>query len=232
MPAALSKRLVAEVIGTFGFFFAGFTGIAAITLFGQSAILSIGVALGFGSGLALMIFALGHISGGHFNPAVTLGLSVARRFPAAEIVPYWAAQIVGGIAAAVVLRVVFTSAILHDAVNAPAHGISDGKAFVMELIFTFLFLLVVTTVATDKRAPWSGVLAPLAIGGFIFTAATVCGPISGGSFNPARSITPALIAGQFSHLWVYIVAPLAGGALGGLVNRMVREADPLPEPSG
>jgi len=225
MPPALPKRLVAEVIGTFGFFFTGFTGIAALTLYGQGAILSLGVAAGFGFGLGLMIFAFGHISGGHYNPAVTLGLTFARRFPAAEVLPYWAAQVIGGIAASVVLRVIFTGGILHAVVNKPAAGVSDGKAFVLELIFTFLFLLVVTTVAADKRAPWNGIFAPFAIGLSIFTAATVCGPFSGGSFNPARSITPALIDGTFSHLWVYIVGPLAGGALGGLVNRLVREPD-------
>jgi MIP family channel proteins len=226
MPIALPKRLAAEVVGTFGFFFTGFCGIAAFSLF-PNGILSLGIAAGFGMGLALMIFAFGHISGGHFNPAVTLGLAVARRFPGGEVVPYWAAQLVGGIAASVVLRIVFSQAILHNSVNIPGGGVSDGKALVLELIFTFLFLLVIATVATDKRAPWNGVFAPFAIGLFIFTAATVCGPISGGSFNPARSITPALIDGNFSHLWIYIVGPLAGGAIGGLVNRLIREPDPV-----
>ena len=225
MPPPLPKRLAAEVVGTFGFFFTGFTGLAALFAYGQGAILSLGVAAGFGFGLGLMIFAFGHVSGGHYNPAVTLGLTVARRFPATELLPYWAAQLVGGIAASVILLAVFSKAILHSVVNAPGRGVSDGKALVLELIFTFLFLLVITTVAADKRAPWNGVFAPFAIGLFIFTAATVCGPISGGSFNPARSITPALIDGDFSNLWVYIVGPLAGGALGGLVNLAIREPD-------
>jgi len=229
MPAPLSKRLAAELIGTFGFFFIGFTGIAAVTVLGSGAVVSLGIAAGFGFGLGLMIFAFGHISGGHYNPAVTLGLTFARRFPAGEVVPYWAAQIAGGVAASGVLRAVFNAAALHASVNAPGPGISDGKAFAMELIFTFLFLLVISTVATDRRAPWNGVFAPFAIGLFIFTAATVCGPISGGSFNPARSITPALVDGTSAHLWIYIVAPLVGGAIGGLVNLMVREPDPAPE---
>jgi aquaporin NIP len=227
MPIALPKRLAAEVVGTFGFFFTGFCGIAAFTTQGgATAILSLGIAAGFGMGLALMIFAFGHISGGHYNPAVTLGLAVARRFPCSEIAPYWAAQIVGGVAASVVLRIVFNGTVLRAVVNAPAGGVSDGKALVLEGIFTFLFLLVITTVATDKNAPWNGVFAPFAIGLFIFTAATVCGPITSGSFNPARSITPALIDGHFDHLWVFIVGPLAGGALGGLVNRIIREPNP------
>jgi glycerol uptake facilitator-like aquaporin len=92
----------------------------------------------------------------------------------------------------------------------------------MEAIFTFLFVLVIATVATDERAPWNGVFAPFAIGLFIFTAATVCGPISGGSFNPARSIAPAIIGTEFGDLWIYIVGPLVGGVLGGLVHAYFR----------
>ena len=228
MPPPLTKRLAAEVVGTFGFFFTGFTGIAAFVTQPAGVIISLGIAAGFGFGLGLMIFAFGHVSGGHYNPAVTLGLVVARRFPATELLPYWAAQLVGGIGASVVLLVVFSKFVLHQVVNAPGRGVSDGKALVLELIFTALFLLVICTVAADRRAPWNGVFAPFAIGLFIFTAATVCGPISGGSFNPARSITPALIDGDFSHLWVYIVGPLAGGVIGGIVNLAIREPDAPP----
>ena len=224
MPA-LSKRLAAEVVGTFGFFFTGFCGIAAVTTQGAGAISTVGIAAGFGFGLGLMIFAFGHISGGHYNPAVTFGLAVGRRFPFKEVVPYWVAQVIGGVIASAVLRVIFSSAVLHATVNAPSKGVSDGKAFALELIFTFLFLLVISTVAADRRAPWNGVFAPFAIGLFIFTAANVAGPISGGSFNPARSLTPALVDGSFSHLWVYIVAPLLGGAIGGFVNSVLRESD-------
>jgi MIP family channel proteins len=228
MPT-LQKRLAAEVVGTFGFFFTGFTGIAAfVTQGGSTAILSLGIAAGFGFGLGLMIFAFGHVSGGHYNPAVTLGLAFARRFPAAEVLPYWAAQLVGGIAASAVLLAIFSKFVLHQVVNVPGHGVSDGKALVLELIFTFLFVTVVSTVAADRRAPWFGVFAPFAIGLFIFTAATVCGPISGGSFNPARSIAPAIVDGDFTNLWVYIVGPLAGGAVGGLVNLLLREPDAPP----
>jgi MIP family channel proteins len=223
MHEQLSKRLAAEVIGTFGFFFTGFCGIAALQTQGPTAIQSLGIATGFGMGLGLMIFAFGHLSGGHFNPAVTLGLTVTKRFPVADLAPYWGAQIVGGLLASLLLRIVFTSKISHAVVNAPGLHVSDGKAFVLELVFTFLFVLVIATVATDHRAPWNGGFAPLAIGLFIFTAATVCGPISGGSFNPARSLTPAIVAGSFHHLWVYIVGPLAGGALGGYVNSFFRD---------
>lgn len=229
MLPPLSKRLAAEVIGTFGFFFTGFCGIAALTTQGPEAIQSLGIAAGFGFGLGLMIFAFGHISGGHFNPAVTLGLTTARRFPAGEVVPYWIAQIVGGVIAAAVLRFVFSKTILEAVLNAPGKGISNGQTFVLEAIFTGLFLLVVTTLATDKRAPWNGVFAPFGIGLFIFIAATVCGPISGGSFNPARSLTPALVAGKSDHLWIYIVAPLLGGAIGGMIHAYFREPEVRPD---
>jgi MIP family channel proteins len=229
VTAALSKRLAAEVIGTFGFFFTGFCGIAALTTQPSGAILSIGVAAGFGFGLALMIFAFGHISGGHYNPAVTLGLTVARRFPAKEILPYWAAQIVGGLGASAVLRALFTKTVLSDVRTLPGVGISSGRALGLEIVFTFLFLLVITTLATDKRAPWNGVFAPFGIGLFIFTAATVCGPMSGGSFNPARSITPAILDGNFASQWIYIVGPLAGAAIGGFVHSLFREPERRPE---
>jgi len=173
-------------------------------------------------GLCLMIFAFGHISGGHFNPAVTAGLTAGGRFSTTEVVPYWVAQLAGGLVAAIAIRVIFSSRVEDKLVNAPGAGISDGKALVMEAIFTFLFVLVIATVATDERAPWNGVFAPFAIGLFIFTAATVCGPISGGSFNPARSIAPAIIGTEFGDLWIYIVGPLVGGVLGGLVHAYFR----------
>jgi MIP family channel proteins len=224
LSAPLTKRLVAEVIGTFGFFFAGFCGIATLATQGAPAIQSLGIAFGFGLGLAMMIFAFGHVSGGHYNPAVTLGLGAARRFPTAEIAPYWGAQLVGGFLAALLIRVLFTSQISKLMLTHPGLGISNGKALVFEIVFTFLFVLVVATVATDERAPWNGVFAPLAIGLFIFTAATVVGPMSGGSFNPARSLDPAIVAGTFSDVWIYIVGPLVGGALGGLVHAYFRDS--------
>ena len=228
---ALTTRLAAEVLGTFGFFFMGFMGVAAL-IKEPGSIGSGGIAAGFGLGLALMIFAFGHISGGHFNPAVSLGLAVGRKFPWVELLPYWAAQLVGGLIAAGVIRIVFPSTtgktVVSDAiVNAPGAGVSSGVAVVLEIIATFLFLLVILTVATDARAPWNGVLAPVAIGMFIFTAATVVGPISGGSFNPARSLAPAIVAGQWGDVWIYIVGPLIGGAIAGAVHMYFRSTEPV-----
>ena len=217
---AYTRRLVAELVGTFGFFFLGFTGIAA-SVEREGAISSIGVAVGFGFGLALMIFAFGHISGGHFNPAVTLGLACGRQFPWKEIPGYWGAQFTGGALAAGFATAIYSEATDLSFVNAPSG--SAGQSLVAEIIGTMLFLLVISAVATDKRAPWNGILAPIAIGGFIFTAATVIGPFSGGSFNPARSLSPAVIAGVGTDLWLYIAGPAIGGIVGGLIYWYMRK---------
>jgi len=217
----LNARLLAEIIGTFGFFFIGFSGIAAsVNLPGSIA--PAGVAAGFGLGLGLMIAAFGQISGGHFNPAVSLGLAVGRKFPMAEVVPYWVAQLIGGFVAAVVASILYTSDVKDSLVTVPGKGVEDWRALLIELVAVFLFLLVIITVATDDSAPWKGVLAPLAIGGFIFTAALTMGPSSGGSFNPARSIDPAIWAGEFGNVWIYIIGPLAGAALAGIVSMAMR----------
>jgi MIP family channel proteins len=228
MEAPLTKRLAAEVVGTFGFFFIGFCGIVTLATQGALSIQAVGIAAGFGFGLALMIFAFGHLSGGHYNPAVTAGLTASRRFPAGEVLPYWGAQLVGGCIAALAVRLIFNNALLKLTTTQPGHLISDGKALVLETILTFLFVLVISTVATDKRAPWNGVFAPFAIGLFIFTAASTVGPMSGGSFNPARSIAPALISGDFTNLWVYIVGPLVGGVLAGLLHTYFHPSEPAP----
>jgi len=221
----MSNRLLAEVVGTFGFFFIGFSGIAAaVNLPGSIA--PAGVAAGFGLGLGLMIAAFGQISGGHFNPAVTLGLAVARKFPAAVVVPYWVAQLIGGFLAVLVAVVLYTSRVKDSLVNTPGKGVEDWRAMLIELVGVFLFVSVIVTVATDDAAPWKGVLAPVAIGGFIFTAAVTMGPSSGGSFNPARSIDPAIYAGEFGKLWIYIVGPLVGGALGGALSLWIRGQQP------
>jgi MIP family channel proteins len=214
---ALGTRLLAEVTGTFLFFFLGFSGIAAAVAAGSTSISPLGIAFGFGLGLALAITAFGHISGGHFNPAVTAGLALARRHPTVEVVPYWVAQLVGGFLAVVVQAIVFDDAVTDALSTNPGAGVDDWGALVLEIVVTALFVMVILTVATDGRAPWKGVLAPLSIGLFIFTAATTVGPNSGGSFNPARSIDPVLWNQDWDNLWIYIVGPLAGGVLGAAI---------------
>ena len=217
----MSNRLLAEVVGTFGFFFIGFSAIA-VSVKLPGVIASAGIAAGFGLGLGLMIAAFGQISGGHYNPAVTLGLAVGRKFPMAALIPYWVAQLIGGFIAAVVASILYTSDIKDSLVTAPGKGVEDWRAMLIELVAVFLFVSVIITVATDDAAPWKGVLAPVAIGGFIFIAAVTMGPSSGGSFNPARSIDPAVYAGEFGNLWIYIVGPLIGAALAGALSMAMR----------
>ena len=215
--SSLGLRLAAEALGTFLFFFFGFNAIAVSVDIGSGAISSLGIALAFGLGLALAIGGLGQISGGHFNPAVSLGLASARKFPVKELIPYWAAQLVGGFVAVLVVAAVYSNLAVDKLDTAPGRGISNWGALVLELIATALFVIVICTVATDDRAPWKGVMAPLLIGLFIFTAADAVGPASGGSFNPARSLDPALFNWSFDDLWIYLAGPLIGGVVGGVV---------------
>jgi MIP family channel proteins len=217
MEQPLGVRLGAEAVGTFLFFFLGFSGIAVAVDIGSDAIAPIGIAAGFGFGLTLAITAFGQISGGHFNPAVTLGLVVAGRFPSRDVVPYWIAQLVGGFVSVLVMALVYSGSVTDSLDTVPGPGIDDWAALVLELIATALFVMVILTVATDDRAAWKGVMAPFLIGLFIFTAATAVGPASGGSFNPARSLDPVLYNQDWSKVWIYLVGPLAGGALGGAI---------------
>ena len=163
MDQPLGTRLAAEAVGTFLFFFLGFSGIAVATDFGLEAIGPLGIAFGFGLGLALAITAFGHISGGHFNPAVSAGLAIAGKFPSRDVIPYWIAQLVGGFGAVLVMAIVYSKAVTNSLGHAiPACGIDDWAALVLEIIATGLFVMVILTVATDERAAWKGVMAPLA----------------------------------------------------------------------
>jgi len=227
---SLSLRLAAEALGTFLFLFFGFNAIAVASDLGDGAITTLGIAFAFGLGLAMAIAALGHVSGGHFNPAVSLGLAVGRKFTPREVVSYWAAQLAGGFVAVLAVAAVYSGRAVDALTTAPAARISDGGAFLLEAVVTGLFVVVITTVATDDRAPWKGVMAPLVIGLFVFTAADAVGPASGGSFNPARSLAPAIYNADFGKIWIYVLAPLLGGALGGAVTVLFGRA-PLQEPA-
>jgi MIP family channel proteins len=214
MDQPLSVRLGAEAIGTFLFFFLGFSGVAVAVDIGLDAIGTLGIAAGFGFGVALAITAFGHLSGGHYNPAVTLGVAVAGRFPSRDVVPYWIAQLVGGFGAVLVMAIVYSSDVTDALHTQPGSGMDSWAALVLEIVATALFVMVILTVATDERAAWNGVMAPLLIGLFVFTAAITVGPASGGSFNPARSLDPVLWNQEWGDVWIYIVGPLAGAVLG------------------
>ena len=208
--ASLGQRLVAEAVGTFALVFAG---CGAIMVDAKTHALGhVGVAISFGLVIMIMISALGHISGAHFNPAVTFGFALGRHFPVRLVAPYWAAQVAGGVAAALILR---GSLGAIGGLGATTPAGSDGQAFLWEAVLTAFLVLVILAVATDTRA--QGQLAALAIGGTVALDAMFGGPITGASMNPARSLAPAIVGGPTSGLWIYVAAPLAGAALSTLV---------------
>jgi MIP family channel proteins len=228
MDQPLGVRLGAELLGTFFFFFLGFSGIAVAVTYGLEAIGTVGIAAAFGFGLALAIAAWGHLSGGHYNPAVTAGLATAGRFRARDVIPYWIAQLVGGLCAVGTMALVFGETVTDALGNAPGAGVDDWGALLLEAIVTGLLVMVVLTAATDERAAWKGVMAPLLIGLVIFTGSVAVGPSSGGSFNPARSIVPAVYNGEWGDVWIYVLGPLAGAVVGGAIWVLlgVRKAAP------
>jgi aquaporin NIP len=177
----------------------------------------VGVAITFGLAIMVMIYAVGHISGAHFNPAVTFAFALSRHFPWTRALGYWAAQLLGALAAAAILRGSLGN-IAHVGAALPAG--SQGQSFLWELVLTFFLMFVIMAVATDTRAV--GEAAAIAIGGTVGLDAMFGGPVSGASMNPARSIGPALASGDVHALWLYVLAPLAGAALGALSYQFVR----------
>jgi aquaporin NIP len=206
MTSSVPQRLLAEAIGTFALVFAGCGAIMVDA--GTGALGHVGVAISFGLVIMVMISALGHVSGAHFNPAVTLGFALGRHFPARLVAPYWAAQLLGGVVAALVLR---GSLGLIGGLGATTPSGSDRQAFLWELVLTAFLMLVILAVATDTRA--QGQLAAIAIGATVGLDAMFGGPITGASMNPARSLAPAIAGGPTDGLWVYLAAPVAGAAL-------------------
>ena len=209
------RALVAEAIGTFALVFAG---AGAIMVDAKTHALGhVGVAIAFGLVIMVMIYAVGHVSGAHFNPAVTFAFALTRHFPWRRAVGYWGAQIVGAFAAAAILR-----GSLGDVadVGATVPAGSAGRGLLWEVGLTFFLMFVIMSVATDTRAV--GEAAAIAIGGTVGLDAMFGGPITGASMNPARSLGPAFVSGQLHALWVYVAAPLAGAALGGLAYQFVR----------
>jgi MIP family channel proteins len=217
----LLRALTAEVIGTFALVFAG---AGAVMVDAKThALGDVGVAITFGLVIMAMIYAVGHISGAHFNAAVTFAFALTRHFPWPRAAAYWLAQFVGAVTAAAILRGSLGN-IAHVGATLPSG--SQGQSFLWELVLTFFLMFVIMAVATDTRAV--GEAAAIAIGGTIGLDAMFGGPISGASMNPMRSLGPALVAGNLHALWLYIVAPLVGAALGGLAYQFVRGEQPRP----
>jgi aquaporin Z len=229
----MSKKVMAEFFGTFWLVFGGCGSAVLAAAFPNTGIGFAGVALAFGLTVLTMAYAVGHISGGHFNPAVTIGLWAGGRTPASNLLPYILAQLVGAIAAAAVLYLIASGKAGFDLAGGFASngygehspgGYSLVACLVAELVLTFMFLFVIMG-ATDSRA--HGALAPLAIGLTLTIIHLIGIPVTNTSVNPARSTGPAIFVGGWAlaQLWLFWLAPIVGGAAGGFAYRSLMEAD-------
>lgn len=226
----MANRLGAELFGTFWLVFGGCGSAVLAAAFPQLGIGFVGVSLAFGLTVLTMAYAVGHISGGHFNPAVTLGLVAGGRFKAAEAVPYIVAQLVGAIAAGAVLYVIASGKAGFDPGGFASNGYGElspgryglGAAFIAELVLTAFFLLIILG-STSAKAP--ATFAPIAIGLALTLIHLISIPVTNTSVNPARSTGVALFAktGALGQLWLFWVAPIAGGIVGGFIHRWLQK---------
>jgi MIP family channel proteins len=213
---------IAELVGTFILVFGGTTVAVGAILARPTAgpaYDSLAVALAFGLALAAVVAAIGHVSGAHVNPAVTLGMAATGKFPWNYVPHYVGAQLVGAVLAALATWVSFGGAGARSEANLaatyPAQGVGDLQAFIVEILITFILVFVVMAVATDQRAP--AAIAPIAVGFALAVGVFIAGPVTGGSVNPARSLGPMIVAGDLTSVWLYILGPIIGGVLGALL---------------
>lgn len=214
---SLVKRSAAEGIAAFALVFAGCSAVITNTR-DHGSLGSVGVSLAFGLVIMAMVYATGHISGAHINPAVSIAFLVARHFPARDAAAYIAAQLIGAAGAGLTLLAIFPDKPAHLGATLPSVPVAD--AFIYELVMTAFLMFVITAVATDTRAVGSA--AAIAIGGVIALDALFGGSLTGASMNPARSFGPALASGTWSDYWLYAVAPIAGACIGGLAYGLIR----------
>lgn len=218
---ALWRRALAEGLAAFALVFAG-CGAVVANATNDDALGVVGIALVFGLIIMVMVYATGHLSGAHINPAVTVAFTLTRHFPARDAVGYVVAQVLGAAAAALVLLAVWQDQ--PGALGATVPSVGVGSALLYEVILTAFLMFVIMAVATDTRAV--GAAAAIAIGGTVALDALFGGPVTGASMNPARSFGPALAAGEWRDFWVYVVGPVAGAALGALAYQLVRGERP------
>lgn len=237
---SLSQRLTAEFLGTLWLVLGGCGSAVLAAAFPEVGIGLLGVSLAFGLSVLTMAYAVGHVSGGHFNPAVTVGLCTARRLLGRDVIPYVVAQVAGAICGAAILYFIASGKAGFDASSSGFaangyNGHSPGgyslvAALVAELVMTFFFLLVILG-ATNKRAPQA--LAPVAIGLALTLIHLVTIPVTNTSVNPARSTSQALFVGGWaiSQLWLFWLAPIIGAALAGIAYRFLAEERKAAEPA-
>lgn len=221
---------LAELIGTFILVFTGIAVACAAALglpIAGDPYDSLAIALAFGLTLAGIVAAIGHVSGAHVNPAVTLGLAATGKFPWRLVGPYIGAQLGGAILAGLAAWAVFGGDARSEAklgATYPTDAATIGQAFIAEILITFILVFIILAVATDERAPSQA--APFAVGVALFAGVLIAGPISGGGVNPARSLGPMIVAGDLSAFWLYIVGPVIGGvAAAFLYDRVVSQTD-------
>jgi aquaporin Z len=204
-----ARSYLGELLGTFLFMMVGYASISAVGVTDPPITGLVVVPFGFGLGLLAAIYAFGHLSGGHYNPAVTIAMILDGRTPPVDGAIYIIAQIIGAIGAAAVILVAISQSAVAAGISAPGPGVSDAGALILETVFTAIFLVVILTVS--KRAPSMAAIAiPLTLVAIHFAIATT----SGSSVNPARSIGSAVVGGDLSTLWIYLVGPTIGGVIG------------------
>jgi MIP family channel proteins len=213
----LTRRAAAEGLAAFALVFAG-CGAAVTNTSYHGALGTVGVALVFGLVIMAMVYATGHLSGAHINPAVTIAFTLTRHFPARDALAYVGAQVAGAAAGALLLLAMWTGKPAQLGATVPSVG--GGTALVYEVVLTAFLMFVIMAVATDTRAV--GAAAAIAIGATVGLDALFGGPVTGASMNPARSFGPALADGQWHLFWVYVVGPVVGAALGALAYQAVR----------
>ena len=213
----LLRRSCAEGLAAFALVFAG-CGAIVTDATRDGALGTTGVAAVFGLIVMVMIYATGHLSGAHINPAVTIAFTLTRHFPIRDAVAYIAAQLSGATAGALLLLAAWSDK--PAALGATVPSVQAGTALVYEIVLTALLMFVIIAVATDTRAV--GAAAAIAIGGTVALDALFGGPLTGGSMNPARSFGPALAAGEWTDFWIYVLGPVAGAALGAGAYQLIR----------
>jgi aquaporin NIP len=221
------RRYIAEAIGTFALVFAG-TGAVVIDAVSGGAVTHVGVALTFGLVVMSMIYAVGDVSGAHFNPAVTLGFWASGRLGWRAVPPYLLSQMAGAFAASALLRVMFGNVALLGTTIPAGPAV---QSVLLEAVLTAILMFVILCVSTGPKEV--GVMAGIAVGGVVGLEALFAGPISGASMNPARSIAPAVVSGHLADLWVYMLGPVVGALAAVPCWRLTRGGSPAPSlPSG
>jgi len=213
------RNCISETIGTFFLVFAG-TGAMVVDTYSGGALGHVGIAMTWGLIVLVLIYAIGDVSGAHFNPAVTIAFWLAKRFDGKEVLPYIIAQSLGAFIASFTLKIMFP---LDETLGSSLPSSTWEQSFVMEVILSFLLMYVILNVSSGAKE--KGIMAGTAIGATVGLEAMFAGPVSGASMNPIRSIAPALVSGHTEHLWAYVVSTILGASLAVLTCRFIRKEE-------